>query len=819
MKGKIILLLLLTLTTSGLLPAQDSTYRVSFTIRSISDRKQNKTNVGALPVPTAAIEIRNMHFVIDNRSSTDLHFRVLGIDVKRRSPVVIKSKSTTAFEMKNSGFILGAGDTVQLGSMLIYSIQTQEGDTIFGRPVPLSVRNDNLRKVLMPGTSAPMTYRPGIIYYDAVMLNNPATDRMVKIGILKYYGYDILKAELGPELRAFGDNIIAEGPGQQNLIDVGMKGIGPLLNTVGNYDVTNIADGISRFLVMRVKQELSIAFFQHFKEELDKPPTSDLKYLFPTTYDILYSIDNEIYNWDNYITSLRDAFDKDLSNLVCNLQIFEARADLLKDFRNNTVGHSSARVALYIAKGFVDHVTAGQLLDDFNADEYLTPTAADKDNKNVQWFTFNLRSAVKSLQLLSASVRSHDPDEYWISDSDFRDLMTSDDFFGYYNLLLWLKARNEKICFRTDVNDPSKVIYLYNMINGLPAGKQVFNGFVVKIKDFRSSYSRMKAAVAGARTDSAKAKISYLDIYPFIQSSVNILKYSNEAMYRLMPDSLKPKIEEVYKKSDEIMDILNKGGELGMDLSLKRYSAAIADLAYLFNKAKDVVKKDDQGNDQPVMDAANRKAFTEEMIKYGTFMASITNAKSSEEVAQVIQNHALPPGSSRIKRESAFNVSINAYPGFYFGYEQIEDVDPKGIKNWKINSYGITAPLGIAVSIGQRKLFRANWSYSLFITAIDIGAVTSFRLKNDSVTSVPTIQLKDIISPGLFFSIGIPKCPLSVNMGVQIGPNLRAVSEPSKDATQVQNTYSDKMYWRYSISLCVDIPVLNLANRLDRKRK
>jgi hypothetical protein len=195
------------------------------------------------------------------------------------------------------------------------------------------------------------------------------------------------------------------------------------------------------------------------------------------------------------------------------------------------------------------------------------------------------------------------------------------------------------------------------------------------------------------------------------------------------------------------------------------------------------------------------------IFKYGSFMATIVQAKTSDDVANAIEAAALPSGSSRVKRETSFNVALNAYVGVYGGYEQIQGYDTSG---FTLNTYGVTAPVGISISRGHSVFFigtgKSGWSTSVFISVIDIGAVASFRFKDDSTSQVPTIHLQDIISPGLFLSIGIPKCPVSVNFGVQMGPNLRKVSSTAND-------YSNHVYFRYSMSLVVDIPIFNFYSK------
>jgi hypothetical protein len=199
------------------------------------------------------------------------------------------------------------------------------------------------------------------------------------------------------------------------------------------------------------------------------------------------------------------------------------------------------------------------------------------------------------------------------------------------------------------------------------------------------------------------------------------------------------------------------------------------------------------------------------LVKYGSFMASVATAKSSDEVEAAIEAFALPVGSSRIKRETPFNVALNGYAGFFYGHEYISGIRDK----LAFNSYGVTAPVGVSISIGQRQLLnpfssKGHSSYSLFISLIDVGAIAAYRISNDTVAQVPTIQLKDIFSPGAFLSIGIPKTPLSLNLGAQFGPNLRKVKN-------AQNDYASKTYTRLSVSLCVDIPIFNFYTKTGMK--
>ena len=57
-----------------------------------------------------------------------------------------------------------------------------------------------------------------------------------------------------------------------------IKGI---VSSIGGLNVTNFADGLAKFMVKRFKEELNLAFFEKFKQDLDDPRYVELKILFP----------------------------------------------------------------------------------------------------------------------------------------------------------------------------------------------------------------------------------------------------------------------------------------------------------------------------------------------------------------------------------------------------------------------------------------------------------------------------------------------------------------------------------------------------------
>lgn len=191
-------------------------------------------------------------------------------------------------------------------------------------------------------------------------------------------------------------------------------------------------------------------------------------------------------------------------------------------------------------------------------------------------------------------------------------------------------------------------------------------------------------------------------------------------------------------------------------------------------------------------------------------MTAVADAENPEDVKAALNAAALPAGSSSIKRQTPFNVSINSYLGFHIGEEKLEG------KGWGAIR-GVSAPVGIAVSAGIKHWpFRESGSISFFGSIIDIGAVASFRLTNDEgVEELPEMKLENIIAPGAYVVYGIPKTPISIGYGWQRGPQLRGITttaaevegEPPLVSYDLANGY------RWNFFIAVDIPLFNLYTK------
>lgn len=602
-------------------------------------------------------------------------------------------------------------------------------------------------------------------------------------------------------LRAFVHERIGPGSQSKNIVS-------SLLDNVGGLDVTNLALGATDFIIKRGKEELNIAFFKKFQDLISKPELRDLQTVFPATWRTLYLVGDDIYNYNRYLQTLQNAFKNDIAQLSANLPSIIDNHPLF--FAAHPELEASLRSGLYFANSLRDGVHPGEVIDQYDAslldnfDRTITPAGVVANP--------NYRTSVELIQLLSFSLRNQTTETntaYWVAPKMLQQLVANPVAAKYFLGLLYQygKYRFRQLNFKTG----SGTLNVLESINDLADHEADIKAWFNYLSTLVIKTQNLNALVKTyERKGSDSLKIEQL--YTYFQASVDILKYATRVTQ--LPGLRDPGLAQKFSVYFETADA---AASLIVNANRAQYTAAVSDAVRIYdlvrNKYHDetvTLLKDAlavsgiTADQKKVLEAQLQRemevrGLTKNFFRYGTFMATVADADSPKEVSDAIEAFALPAGSSRIKRESPFNVSLNAYAGLYAGYERISGL--KADKDVKINSYGVTVPIGVAISTS-----RAHWSYSAFLSLVDLGAVAAFRVKNDSVNEVPSIQLKDIFSPGLFFSLGLPKSPISLNLGAQVGPNLRKV-------TTTENDYSGNTYLRFSLSVLVDIPLLNFYTK------
>ena len=261
------------------------------------------------------------------------------------------------------------------------------------------------------------------------------------------------------------------------------------------------------------------------------------------------------------------------------------------------------------------------------------------------------------------------------------------------------------------------------------------------------------------------------DFYVFVNESLDLVDYAYDYKKHLMGADITE--DSLFHHYVSTTRDLNK---LILDVRLKKYAVAVIDaIIILENILPDSIFSCQQ----------------KLLMKYGSFMATAIDAKTPEEVSAAINAFALPPGSSIMKKYADFSITLNAYVGISGGQEYLEGLDPKFY-------YAIAAPVGISFNFGLKKA----GSLSLFGSVIDIGALTAFRFTDPNTNPLPDLKFVNVFAPGGYLVYGVPKYPLAIGVGAQLGPNIRTVNN------SVTTTTTNG--WRMGAFLAVDIPMVNL---------
>lgn len=565
-----------------------------------------------------------------------------------------------------------------------------------------------------------------------------------------------------------------------------------LISSAGNLNVTNIADGLTKFLIERAKEELSIAFFDQMKKDLADEKYEDLRLIFPQTYRTLQLIDQRIYQFSAYLTSLREVFILDLNGLPNTLPLVIHKPVYYNYFQQNPALKMAIQLGIIssnflINKGQIRHV--GVVIDSLLKPDLLFPISQPANPlHNTQ---ADINGSIKTLQLISQSLRSTDTAgqgtpaaKYWVSLDSVQLLFSSPNTLKIYLGLLYQQAQNTKIRFANDRQ-------LTQMLDTIAAKNEIskvtgilyslYAGFK-QYEDYRIQFNNIKQ---GLQKDSLSIIVNGL-----ITGSIDIIENGMELLNEWLPDSTN-------KTLQTFVPIARSMSEIYLYIPQKRYGLAVLSAANLYRQIFEFAHNGGLAN------SSTFEKISRKLSLYGTFMAEVSNAENSDQVKEIIKRTALPAGSSYVKKHSRFNVALNAYLGGFWGNEFLAE---KGKQHWA-SAAGVYAPVGINFSKGiLGKRGKSFGSASILLNIIDIGTFASFRLKDQTTSALPEVKLKNIFAPGIGLVYGLPKYPISLGYTYQLGPNLREIN-PDVVIT------SEKMNRRWQFFLGVDIPLLNFYNK------
>jgi len=649
-----------------------------------------------------------------------------------------------------------------------------------------------------------------------------------------------------------------------------------LVSKIGGLDVTAIADGLARFLIKRGKEELNIAFFQRMKKFLEQ--NIEAKTLFPATSVFLGNIAS--YRYAELLQSLREAFHKDLKNLIVNLNLLidlPKYKDLLKALPEIRVAIRSAKIVNELSRtdsslhpaNLIHHLAymnewhemdinlehSWKLLDVFSESVRkknfdVQTTMLTKNIVTLRTQEFTTESVISDTVLLAKNVYNikttriprgsiridsiRSQVSFLKSDTIFNNAIAwiryidfNDNILRYpITLKLYLGLIYQKVegfTFRTNDTTLSVQGFMEKHVDDIFTLADLVENFLILANEVEHSIKELKAKKG--------QPVSNEDYFSYIDKAINLVEYSFQVAKTIQPEIT----------ADRYIVMARNANNLYKNIYTRNYNAAVMNgyliLDEVLSKTKQAVKdKKDflafagssliklhfdsiylRLDSMKFFDTENeRSKSVEKILKYGNLMAGIIKSETPEEAQSAIEAAALPAGSSSIKKNSVINISLNAYIGGYYS-NYTNEIDKIDGSNSKI---GLTAPVGIAFSkgLGHFKNGSSIGSVSAFLTLIDVGAIAGYRLSNDSTGLEQKITLDDIFAPGgyLVYGIGLPFLEY---VPLSIGYGWQYGSKIYFKRQTGTLAISDKSRWRSNWFISIDIPLANFWTKTSKNKK
>ncbi len=372
----------------------------------------------------------------------------------------------------------------------------------------------------------------------------------------------------------------------------------------------------------------------------------------------------------------------------------------------------------------------------------------------------------------------------WITKEEFQDLRKNE---LEYNIFLGLLY--QRLTAIEDAPDFSP--------KGIAILATKFLSITNDMDTYRNELRRKKAIDGNS--------ISFKDYYPFIRSTVDL--FNTVITTPSIGDTTTVATSFGLKN---IPVISNEALSLYENIYAKNYGNAILNsmqLLKIITKEKRAEKRSKK--EKRVDNRENRKSqlAINAVLTYGTFMANMIKAESSDQIKNILKSATLPPGSSRIKRETVTSFTVNSYLGAAVGRDRLLGIPDNLDLAQDAFGASLAVPIGFTYSFSPN-FIKNNSSFSIHVPLIDLGAITAYRQNPDnpnySIDDLPDFSWNNLFSPGLFAVYNFAESPFSLGVGGQYGPQLRQITINTGEAINVNS-------WRFPMAFfTIDVPFFNL---------
>jgi hypothetical protein len=539
---------------------------------------------------------------------------------------------------------------------------------------------------------------------------------------------------------------------------------------------TGQIDALSSFIADRFKQEMEIAYLQKLKDLLKSQ--KELGALLPNTSAVLQQ--NDPYQYTTFLETLKEALNKDINALPDNACKYLA-GDPYQLAKDKPYYYP----AILIYQEVLQIVYGKPVVPMLNALDSDPLIAKMPGNTFPAYFRL---IAVLSRTFTNASANP----VTWYPMSKLSPVLTDPDNFKSF---LGLLAVKEGVALKA-ITLNNQTLYA-ELLNGKISDLQTWMSSVAQNYDaLNTSYGKIRDLVNASKpvggsqiTDCSNALVALVNTL--------ILQFPNKAVGI---DPLPADIKNIQDALPAIMIDFTALVNIAAEVKDKNYGLALGNTIIAFQG----YLKDKDGN--PCLSPEVIAIIT----KYGNFAVTVVKATSTADMEQALSSAALPVGSYRIKRNAFRNFSLNAYAGIFGGYEEYPLAVPANVNPGSLTA-GFTAPVGLTYSWGttDKAGNLTGGANSFFLSAIDLGAVTSFRLTHDASATLPTLTWQNVIAPAAYYVYGFKNSPLSLGFGIQYGPQLRSITDNS--AVILPSALSERVF------LAIDIPVFSFYTRTEKK--
>jgi hypothetical protein len=261
------------------------------------------------------------------------------------------------------------------------------------------------------------------------------------------------------------------------------------------------------------------------------------------------------------------------------------------------------------------------------------------------------------------------------------------------------------------------------------------------------------------------------------------------------PGTFEPLTDRFYELS-KVPDISTQALDFIYYINVRNHAKAVSSLIQLFTSLDYETVLNAPGLTQQQIE--HRTNAIEYLKKYGNFIAGMIDAEKSDQVKDLLDNIADPPGSSRTKRTNDITVGLNAFLGANVGNETWSGDQLSSDDNF--TSVAPSMPFGFAISglIGKKK----PQSFSLFLSLIDLGGLFSYRLDADAIGE-NNINFRNVFKPGFQVQWNLKKSPFYLSAGSHFGPTYRNLNDELISLNSK----------RFFVGFGIDVPVFTFYTR------